>query len=83
VLADEPAHREAAAYGSIALGATLLAAERLLHKRHYLTDVVVGGLIGTATSLAFYRYQEWQLRSDRDSAAISRKGPVLGWSMAW
>ena len=83
VLADEDAHWEAAAYGGIALGASLLAAERIVHKRHHLADVVVGGLIGTTTSLLFYRFQERHLESDRDGATTRRDGPVLGWSTAW
>ena len=83
VLDDEPAYWKVAAYGGITLGATLLGAERIYHKRHYLTDVVVGALIGTATSFAFYHYQESKLDADRDSAPSARNGPVLGWSMAW
>jgi membrane-associated phospholipid phosphatase len=83
VLADEDAHWEAAAYGSIALGATLLAAERVHHKRHHVADVVVGGIIGTTTSLLFYRFQQRRFESDLDGTAAPRRGAVLGWSMAW
>jgi membrane-associated phospholipid phosphatase len=49
---------EAVTYAGIATGATLLAAERVWHNRHHKTDVIVGGLVGTATSALFYIYQD-------------------------
>lgn len=83
---------EAAAYGGIALGATALAGERVIHNRHHLSDVVVGGLLGTATSSLFYLYQE--RRYDRHIADESRKqltvtptqgtrGATVGLSFVW
>jgi len=65
------------------LGATLLAAERVYHKRHHLADVVVGGLMGTSASLIFYRFQQRQLESDTNGTSMPRDGPILGWSTAW
>jgi membrane-associated phospholipid phosphatase len=83
VLGDEDASWEAAAYGGIAFGATLLSAERVLHKRHHLADVVVGGIIGTTTSLVFYRFQQRRFESDLEGMPARRGAPVLGWSMVW
>lgn len=83
---------EAATYTGIALGATALAGERVLHNRHHLTDVVVGGLVGTATSALFYWYQD--SRYDRKVRDEERKqlvvtpaekgtGATVGLSWAW
>ena len=41
-------------------GASLVAAERVYHNRHFVSDVVAGALLGSATSLLVYRYQEAQ-----------------------
>lgn len=49
---------EGAAYAGIAMGATALAGERVLHNRHHLSDVVIGGALGTVTSTLFFLYQE-------------------------
>src|SRR5688572_22338380 len=57
---------EAATYGGLALGATFLAGERVYHNRHHLSDVVVGGLLGTATSTLFYLYQDRRHDGDVD-----------------
>lgn len=54
---------EGATYAGIALGATALAGERVLHNRHHLSDVVIGGALGTATSTLFYMYQERRYRN--------------------
>ena len=83
---------EAATYAGIGLGATALAGERVLHNRHYLSDVVVGGLVGTATSALFYWYQD--SRYDKHRRASERKqlvitspekgtGAVVGLSWQW
>jgi hypothetical protein len=83
VLGDDPGYWQGAAYGSIALGATLLAAERVYHKRHYVTDVVVGGLVGTAASLVFYHYQQDRFDDARDSTPSARRAPALTWTTVW
>jgi membrane-associated phospholipid phosphatase len=49
---------ELATYAGIGLGATAIAGERVWHNRHNLSDVAVGGLLGTATSTLFYLYQD-------------------------
>ena len=49
---------EAATYGGIAVAATALAGERVWHNRHHTSDVIIGGLLGTATSTLFYLYQD-------------------------
>lgn len=83
---------EAATYTGIALGATALAGERVIHNKHNLSDVVVGGLVGTATSALFYWYQD--SRYDKHKRADERKqlvisspetgsGAVVGMSWKW
>jgi membrane-associated phospholipid phosphatase len=49
---------ELATYAGIGRGATAIAGERVWHNRHNLSDVAVGGLLGTATSTLFYLYQD-------------------------
>jgi hypothetical protein len=49
---------ELAAYTGIGLGAAAVAGERVLHNRHNLSDVAIGGLLGTVSSSLFYYYQE-------------------------
>jgi hypothetical protein len=46
------------AYGGIFIVATLVDVERVYHHEHYVLDVVTGSLIGTATSVLMYQYQE-------------------------
>jgi membrane-associated phospholipid phosphatase len=63
---------EGATYAGIALTATALAGERVLHNRHHLSDVVIGGALGTASSTLFYLYQEHRYRNhERKEAAKS------------
>jgi undecaprenyl-diphosphatase len=61
-----------AAYGGLLLGASLVGGERVYHARHHLSDVVAGALIGTATSIAMYRFQEYLYRH-RGDETIERK----------
>jgi hypothetical protein len=49
---------ELAAYTGIGLGAAAVAGERVWHNRHNLSDVAIGGLLGTVSSSLFYYYQE-------------------------
>jgi membrane-associated phospholipid phosphatase len=58
VLADRSAFEEGLVYGGITVAATAFAAERVLNNRHYISDVAIGALLGTAASFAFYRYQQ-------------------------
>lgn len=53
---------EAAAYAGLFTGAAVLAGERVYHHRHYVSDVVVGSLLGAAESTAAYLYQEARAR---------------------
>jgi membrane-associated phospholipid phosphatase len=53
-----------AAFAGIYAGAALVAAERVLHHRHHLSDVIAGSLLGTALAVAFYTYQESRLDDD-------------------
>ena len=41
---------EALTYGGIAAGAAFVSGERVVHNRHHLSDVVIGGIVGGATS---------------------------------
>jgi membrane-associated phospholipid phosphatase len=53
------------AYGGIFAAASLVDFERVYHHRHYVSDVVVGSLIGAATSIVMYRYQEHRAHGDQ------------------
>ena len=53
---------EIATYAGITMIASGLAYERVAHNRHHLSDVVAGGLLGTAGSAVFYAYQERRYR---------------------
>jgi len=80
---------EAAAYGTIALGAFALAGERVYNNRHHLTDVTVGGLLGSATSTLFYLYQNGRFRNHeraRNSQVMvtpTGGGASVGITMSW
>lgn len=54
------------AYAGIATGATLIAAERVYHHRHHLSDVLAGSTFGTALAIAFFAYQESRSSHDPD-----------------
>ena len=71
----------AAAYTGIGLAATAFATERVLHRRHHASDVIIGGLLGAATSLAIYHYQD-----QRFERAMQRTGtstPTLAVAFTW
>jgi membrane-associated phospholipid phosphatase len=78
--------REALADGAIFGAAALLAGERVYHHRHHLEDVAVGALLGSASSVGFYLYQEHRFKH-RDQAEARRvmvtptgTGVQLGWT---
>ncbi len=54
-----------AAYAGLAGGATLIAAERVLHHRHHLSDVLVGAALGTLGASGFFLYQERRYHAAR------------------
>lgn len=82
---------EAVTYGGLALGASALAAERVLHNKHHLTDVAIGGLVGAGTSALFYWYQEKRYQNHRNAerkqlvvAPVEKgRGATVGLSFAW
>jgi membrane-associated phospholipid phosphatase len=49
---------ELLSYTGITLAASAVGAERILHDRHNLTDVAAGAVLGTVSSMLFYKYQE-------------------------
>jgi membrane-associated phospholipid phosphatase len=55
-------------YGGLFAAASLVDFERVYHHRHYVSDVVVGSLIGAATSILVYRYQEHRAHGDEARA---------------
>lgn len=61
---------ELAAYAGIGLGAATVAGERVLHNRHNLSDVAIGGLLGTVSSSLFYYYQERRYDAHAQKEAI-------------
>jgi membrane-associated phospholipid phosphatase len=52
------------AYAGITAGASLIAAERVYHHRHHLSDVLAGATLGTALAIAFFAYQESRVSAD-------------------
>jgi membrane-associated phospholipid phosphatase len=42
--------------------ASAFTAERVVHNRHFKTDILVGGLLGTLSSVVFFTYQERRYR---------------------
>ncbi len=83
---------EAATYGGLFLGASAFAAERVLHNRHHLSDVMIGGALGTATSTLFYLYQDGRfsdakaregLASLQVQPQVSSKSAGLSMSFLW
>lgn len=83
---------EAATYGGMLLGATAIAAERVVHNRHHLSDVIIGGVLGTATSALFYLYQERRfdrrrtregLRSLTVAPQVTGESASVGMSFTW
>lgn len=83
------------AYAGIAAGASLVAAERVYHHRHHLSDVLAGATFGTILAVAFFAYQESNIDSDPDiivpppadetGARVKRRrgGVPLAASWAW
>lgn len=61
---------ELATYTGIGLGAAAVAGERVIHNRHNLSDVAIGGLLGTVSSSLFYYYQERRYDSHAQKEAI-------------
>jgi membrane-associated phospholipid phosphatase len=53
---------ELVTYAALYVGAAAVAAERVIHNQHHVSDVVAGAALGTATSLLFFRYQERRYR---------------------
>jgi membrane-associated phospholipid phosphatase len=66
---------EALTYGGIAAAAVGLSGERVVHNKHHLSDVAIGGLVGSATSALFYWYQD--SRYDKRKRAEERKQLVV------
>jgi len=58
------------AYAGLYAGAVLIAAERVYHDRHHLSDVIAGSLIGTAASVSMFYYQEQRFRAGGDDDAV-------------
>lgn len=68
---------EALTYLGIAGGATALSLERVIHNRHYGTDVLAGAAIGATASTAFFYYQEHRFHHREQSAQARTLGPGL------
>jgi membrane-associated phospholipid phosphatase len=83
---------EATTYAAIGLGAAAIAGERVVHNRHNLSDVAVGGLLGAATSYVLYRYQERRfqdhkakesLRNFVITPSVTKESTTVGLSFEW
>jgi membrane-associated phospholipid phosphatase len=64
---------EVLAYAGIAAGATVLSLERTYHNRHHAADLLAGGAIGAATSIAFFFYQEHRADNAREAQSQMRQ----------
>jgi membrane-associated phospholipid phosphatase len=62
---------EALTYAGIAAGVAAISLERVYHNRHHVTDLLGGAILGTATSMAFFFYQEHRFQH-REARAPSR-----------
>ena len=62
---------EALTYGGIALASTTLAAERVYHNRHHVSDVLVGSALGVTSSALFFWYQESRFHAKKEQTTIS------------
>lgn len=89
-LAGSSGWARGAAFAGLYAGAALVGAERVLHNRHHLSDVIAGAVLGTTIAVAFYTYQESRLPDEDqapspDTSARSRKrgGLPLAASWAW
>lgn len=61
---------ELATYTGIGLGAAAIAGERVYHNRHNLSDVAIGGALGTLSSGLFYWYQNGRYEKHAQKEAI-------------
>jgi membrane-associated phospholipid phosphatase len=72
------AWQRGAAYGGLYAAAALVAAERVYHRRHHLSDVIAGATLGTIVAAAIFGYQE-----ARGGAADGSAAPLLArWAWA-
>jgi membrane-associated phospholipid phosphatase len=53
---------EVASYAGLGGLAVALGGERVYHNRHHVSDVIAGGLLGAASSVAFFYFQERRFR---------------------
>ena len=83
---------ELATYSGIGLGAAAIAGERVFHNRHNLSDVAIGGLLGTVSSSLFYYYQEGRyqdhaqkegMKSLTVTPSVTPTGAQVGMSFVW
>jgi membrane-associated phospholipid phosphatase len=61
---------ELATYTGIGLGAAAIAGERVYHNRHNLSDVAIGGALGTLSSGLFYWYQDGRYQEHAQKEGI-------------
>ncbi len=83
---------ELATYSAIGLGAATIAGERVFHNRHNLSDVAIGGLLGTVSSSLFYYYQDGRyqdhaqkegMKSLTVTPSVTPTGAQVGMSFVW
>jgi membrane-associated phospholipid phosphatase len=85
VFGGEIGWREVVSDAAIFGAASLCAAERVYHHRHYVGDVVAGAVLGSAASIAFFLYQDHRFRHDGIERRLptvtpTRAGVQLGWA---
>jgi membrane-associated phospholipid phosphatase len=75
---------QGAAYAGIFAGAALVAAERVYHRRHHLSDVIAGAALGTVVAAAFFAYQDGRIADPSAAQPASRAtAPAITAQWAW
>jgi hypothetical protein len=69
---------EVATYAGLGALGVGFAGERVMRNRHNLSDVVAGSLLGTASSVAFFYWQERQYRKAKQRNRDARPREMLG-----
>ena len=76
---DDPWSPQAIAADVVLYGAaTAVAAERVIHNQHHLSDVAAGALLGSATALGFFIYQEKRFRNRDRRETEPLFSPMVG-----
>lgn len=70
---------EVPVYASLATAAIYVPYTRIVDNKHHLSDVIVGGAVGTTSSILFYLYQERRYRGALTGDTVPRV-TILPWT---